>query len=412
MDKLKIIINKRTFILYLVLVFAVFNDILRISNSDFTLFRVLQPFVLVYMLVTSPKSRIITAFYIGVMFINTIQYYVFVTFNLSGIKSDIREFLSFIYFYLCITTVICLVVTIQEKSGSEFKNQFASFLRAVGKINIFIVLFHGLIRAYTSISVGNVNNYGASIAAFFPFFAVGALKKRNVWDIVFCILSAVALYVGDCKLSLVGIVLEVFILMLLLSNKRSKKKQGNIRIVYIGLVVLFVLAVFYAISGTRMGALIYGQLNTAIDHVRNLEYYSSSSSLGYRTNVIIMGIRCLVKKHYFGIGMGNFGKIIRDNVPFLANKWIEKGYVSPHNTPLQWLIEFGPIAVILYIWIARLIVVTFKRERTDFNIIFLVEFLSVWIWILNPSRIESIFALWTVFAFLITINKGEAKSII
>ena len=398
-------INRKTAFLYFALFFAIYNDIIRIPYSDFTAFRLVQPIALLYAFAVGKKSKFIIAAYAGIMAINFSQYYFFTSTNALGITSDYSEYLSYIYFYFCITTVFCIVTTLYEIDPQNAEKNFISFIRKIGIIEIALVLAHGFIRAHGILLVGNINNHGATVAAIVPFFSINAVRKRKVSDIIVIIFAVLALYVGDCKLCLIGVFIQIAVMMLLLARDVKDGSRNSLKIGYLPILILFVLFGVYIFTSTELGALIFKQLSVATFQFGNKEYLSTTSSLGYRINVIILGFEWLVRSWFLGIGMGNFGKIIRFDIPYLAPKWIEKGYVSPHNTPLELLIEFGPIAIAAYIYIFKRLISALKKKRTDINVIFIAEFISIWVWILNPSRITTVYSIWAIIAFLFISNR-------
>lgn len=402
----KIKINRNTAFLYFILFLSAYNDILRFPGTSFSLFRFFQPVTLLFCLLVSKKCKKVFIIYAIIVIINFLQSNIFTLTNGIGFKFDFKNFLTFSYYYLCITTVICVTITIYEKNEVDFEENFMRFIRNIGRIHLIILFLHGFLRANSNVILGNINNYGAAVVCICPIYIIRAYQKRKIIDIITCVLCLIALYFGDCKLSIAGMVFEIILVVLLSLRNKQNESKANLKPLYFVLGFIIILIVYYVLLNNDMGVSIVYGLTSAINNIRERNYISESTSIAYRTNVVILGLEWLWKTKLLGIGMGNFGRLVRMKIPYYFEKWTNTNYISPHNAILEMLIEFGPISIVLYYRIIIRIIKTLKSERTDRNILFLVVFISIWLWILNPSEILTLYVIWFVLAYLLIINKN------
>lgn len=403
---MRIIGNKYTVFLYLALMFAAFNDIIRVGTG-ITAFRIIQPLILLLAILQSNKSRKLLTVYFILIILNICQTLIFSKHNSIGITFDLSSFINYAYYYLCIVTVICAVIMIYESNPDSFICDFKKFIMGLGWIDLMILLLHSFLRSFGFLTVANINNYGASIAAIYPVFFIAFFTERTIHNLGFIILSIIALLLGDCKLSLIGIAISSMVVFYELSKKGKTNKKHYGRIIFPILILVILALIFYFVTKTDYGNNLLLQIQISFDSIYNRRFLSTASSLGYRINVIIVSIQWLFNTYFLGIGIGNYGILIRHECPYLPIKWIELGTVAPHNSPIEFLIEFGFPVLILYFLLIKRVLLLKKEPKTENSVLYIAEFVSVWVWSLNPSRILTIYLIWIVLTYTILATKDK-----
>lgn len=408
-------INLEKCILYFVLLTAFFNDWMRYGSSDITLFRiVIIPGLLICMVKKTKvflKTFLLFAFF---LFIDLIQSIIFAYSNLYGIPFSLFLFIEYAYFYFCIFAVICFTYVIFEMDRENFQRQFFSLLKIIGIIYMLIMVFEGELRGH--IYIANINNYGTYLTAIFPVFLYETLKEKKVGNAVFCIATYILLFVKDCKLDLLGVVLETgIIILLLLKNSRFQE----IRFFSFFFMFSFIFACILLInSPLRIHEYeLKGIIKEPIWRIlTGTPYAASSSSTSYRTNVIIMGMEEIKKTYMLGIGGGNSARLFRSMIPSgeIISEWIKEEAISLHNTWMEICIEFGFLGISFCIWIfVRVWKIFCKKRWSKFQIIAITVGISVWVWIMAPSGIVTSYFLICLFAGLFIVNmdhnRGEKK---
>lgn len=400
--------------LYVILFSASFNDILRPGASKITLFRILMfagPFICL-----SCMRKTIFYFYtfFFLTIISFIQTIFFAGINEYGIGFDPGRFIRNIYYYLCIMVVICIVHTLLHMERNLFFSYFRQFICYVSILYLIVFIVSGLkpgIREY--LFINNINDYGAVLAAVFPFFAVAFLNHHDIKSGAAAGLIAFFCVYNDCKLALLGVAAEVFILWYLYQRQKIK----NLRFMLVIFVLIVLGIVFYILKLKNISVNGYEFQGAVLEPIRHIldgqMYGQSNSSATYRANVWITGIIWLLKTGCAGIGVGNAGVLIRSVLgrQNLYETWMLSDSVSVHNALLEFMLEFGFIAVFTIVVFAVNILKSMKcRRLNDDQMVCVSSIVSAVFWLQGPSGIVTdyfIFMLFTYFLFAMKYSRLE-----
>ena len=402
-------VNLEKCILYFVLITAFFNDWMRYKDSDITLFRIVIAAGLLICMVK--KTRIFLKVFIlfAVFFIlDLAQSIVFAYVNSYGISFSVFLFIEYAYFYFCIFAVICFTYTIYELDQKNFGREFFCLLKIIAVIYLLIMIFEKELAGY--VHMLNVNDYGAYLTAIFPVFLYEIFKERKVGPIVFCVTTYILLFTKDCKLALLGVVLETGIIIILLM-KNSKFQE--IRFFFCCFLFGFIIACILVINSPLKihEYELRGIIKEPIWRIMTgTPYELSGSSTSYRTNVIIMGIEWIKRTYMAGIGAGNAARLFRALIPDekIIPIWVEKGAISLHNAWMEICVEFGLAGITLCILIIINVLKILRQKRwSKFQIVAIAVGLSVWVWIMAPSGILTSYFLICLFTGLVMVNKNQ-----
>lgn len=392
-------------ILYFVLFTAFFNDWLRYKNSDITLFRVVVILAILVCIKKTPKLILNLVIFFGIFIaVNTFQSVFFMYWNPFGISFSWYYYVKYIYFYFCIFAVIAFVFSLYYIDKKHFNKEFFLMLKTVSIIYIIAMFFGDNMKNIY------VNDYGAYLVAIFPLFYYEMIKEKKKFAFAFCVLTIYLLFIRDCKLDLLGVILEISILTaLLLRNSRYALARIFLFFFIIGFIFICVIILNSSISIN--GYLVQDVVKEPIKRIlEGNPYERSGSSTSYRTNVIIYGIEWLKKNCFLGTGAGNSGRLFRAFIP--DNKiipiWIEKDLISLHNAWMEICLEFGILGIIfLLLGMKKVFRLMFLPKKTKIQLIIITIGLSVWVWVMAPAGILSSYYLFCVFAGLYLANKDE-----
>lgn len=406
---MKIIVRKQTALLYATLFAAVFNDVLRISGTDISLFRILMivTWIQCFAKRSNKLGKCLLVFFVFVV-INGIQTLYFT--SLDGFQNSvtIQRFLSYVYFAFCIFSVIFFTFEIFRYRKKYFIKEFCRFVVVCSYIIlglfIYIAISKHILGRNVSLFVSNVNNYGMYLNLVIPLFLDRFFSGQKKSSIITLSLMVIGMVVNDCKINLIAAVIMLVVFLIL---KRKDASQTISRTV-IGFIIFFSVVIFvaYFTSGNLIlnGHGFEELIGTPIKRIITGSLYSTSlTSIRYRVNVIIVGIPWLLKTHLIGIGFGNANILMRSALGgyIMKEKLYDYQSISLHNAPLELLLDFGIISLVCYIiGIAYTIKIVKKKQLTAFQIVFCSTVLSLPVWILSPAGITTTYFLFITMVFM------------
>lgn len=406
-------INYKTPFLYLMLFAACFNDILRIGESALTLFRILVFIGFLFCISYMGKTYKYIIAFVALSGISFLQSFFFAATNDLGIGISTGRFIQYEYYYLCITIVICAVHALWYVEKDLFFSSFKRFLFLIGYLYLIIFVLIGLnFNIGGVLFINNVNDYGAMLAAIFPFFCVDLVRKHD-WKCGLTAMLIIAfLWLNDCKMGLFAVMFEILILCYLYPRYRLK----NLRILLDVFTIIFISILLYIIVKKNISINGYSIEYAVMDPIRRMLsgelYAQSDSSVTYRANVMIAGAVWLVKTGFVGIGMGNAGVLMRQVLEDygLYEKWMSSSAVSLHNALIEFLLEFGYIAIIVIFLFLRNVIRLLKEKKiTDSQMIYIAVVVGSLLWIQGPSGILTNYFIYMLFAYLVFQNRAELE---
>ena len=396
--------------LYLTLFLASLNDVLRIGNTDFSFFRCVLP--LAWILVFRKNKRYFSKWfliYITVITINLFQTIAFTKFNSLGISFLPVRYNTYLFYGFCIFSVLYFVRFLCSQDEENHTNTISKFILFVSWV-LLIVLYigalttSGLIR-HTAIvkKLANINNYGMYMNVAIPFHLIDYLKRRKRISILFIVLAVIGMRIGDCNIGLLGIILELLLFYLLLPKTAGKSVKKYL-IVYILLFIVAAVAIIILSLTGNGTALFRNDFLQAIKLVLSGNLLSkSNTSMLFRVNTTILCVAYLFRSYCLGIGYGNLSIVIRNILGdySLQTAQYDKISVAVHNTPLEILVEFGPLAIVLYWSIIKKIIRNLRYQQISHTqLIFMVYSMSMPIWLIAPANIISAYYFYIAFMAL------------
>jgi hypothetical protein len=318
-----------------IILIAGLSTILRPSmESKITLFRVLLPFLFLWLFVVNTKrgiklSLIIIGFFLysliasfGSRFheINWAYnfYYITIFFFYFYYKEIIKRCnKETVYIFLCILyrTLIVLGLLQYFIGGVYFNTQ-----NRFPAINLFF---------------WNENEYSAILAIFTPLFF---LKQSTYFKYIWIFLSIYLIAYNDAKLAILSLIIffgGYFIMKFRLFRMRY---IGFGLIGLIGVLVMF-FAREYTIQGKYTIEYFISRLANGLFTGTALEHIGTFNS---RSNAVIMGIHEFFNSYMIGIGPGNSLLMIQELIVPGQEKWAA---YSMHNFTLQLVTEMGLFGV-------------------------------------------------------------------
>lgn len=393
--------------IYLTLFFAIFNDIIRFGG-ELTLYRISLPFLIICVC-RYKKNFKIFCFGSGLLLLLTIVQYLCTD---KYIKNPIPYSGSWMFYYfLLYEGIFSLILAVRhlKQVDVNFSYNMQIFLKNNMVLRLILLIIGMEFESLRSvIYFANINNYAMSGAILLILVLCNQKhilfrKLKNM--ICFLVLSAIFLKY-DNKAVLLGlfVIMGVYIILYI----TEKFKCNNIWF-KIGLPICILLGVIIWIITAKPLLNGYSLYDMTVDAVKRIftqeAYMDNGGSTHYRVDVIVMGVGLVFGGEIIlGLGMGNFARFL--------GKYM-KGYegfnaLSPHNAWLEFMIDFGTLAVILYITI---IIRTFKLyvNRTHCTIekekiLFVFSFP---LWVMSASGIYTEYSVWIMIAYLLFAGYGE-----
>ena len=285
---------------------AIFNDIIRVPDTTLSAYRLMLPAVFCIVVINFNITWKYFFFMIGMSFLLALQNIIFCKVLKFESSIDTIWQIKYSIHYFSIITVFMLLRVLRKKNSVMFENIFLKGIPFVG--GLCILAFIGAwLNPFQNIHFTNVNDYGACLAAVFPWLFIELKRKRK--NLLFCAAILIVLWLGDSKCALAGILIQVSVISSVMLIK--KIKQGNRVLIFIVPIVI-ALCLLIALSPVRIND--YPIRDMFIDmssHIIKGEVYNkNNSSLKYRTNAIIYMLYGMKQSWFMGIGIGNTGKML------------------------------------------------------------------------------------------------------
>lgn len=402
--------RKRMSIIIIVILFmAVFNDIIRLPGTVISGYRLALPIVLCMSLVEFRLTWRYFLFGSGMFFLLIIQNILFCDIFKYENSIDFYWQLRYLFYYAGIIAIFILIRILRVKYLFVFQRMFYKGIPMMGIACLFAYV-GSLTLTFEKIVFTNQNDYGACLAAVFPWFFMESFlgKRRNIF---WCVIIVAALLFGDSKAALAGILVQIGVITAIASIK--KIKEGNkVLFFLVPVMVLGCLAIIFSpiqINGYSIKLMFTGM----VSHIVNgTTYEMNDSSMAWRTNAIIYMLRGIKASHFMGIGIGNTGKLLRQLMPdIISRQKFASIAVSPHCAWLEFFCDCGIWAIGLCAYIyATAVKKLFRARQLDKTEIFFVAFtISFPVWIMGPSGIYTIYFIFIIIAWLYEWSKMRCQ---
>ena len=403
-------------ILYVSLFFACFNDLLRIGNSDFSFFRIILPLVWLIIIKNNFKKLekpLIVFLLFTILFF--VQNWIFYRYNEFGLIFTLSRFFKYLLLAFFIFTIYCVVDTIANNSNNK-TIELISFADKMSWIILFVFVLAGVINySYIKnlITITNINNYSMYLCAYMPFHIKKVLNDNYNKSKIFILLSIIGMYVNDCKLSIIGVAIEMIVMLFIINKSKKTTMLKKIRNLILSFASIVLIVLFINGKVSIHNNDYYTLIQSPLEHIVSGELYNTSNtSLRYRTNIYILAIKWINKTHLIGIGYGNAGLIMREELGYFVMKdsFYTHDSVSLHNAILEFILEFGFIAVILIgVYYVNVFKILKKEKLEDIEIIKTTFALSMPLWIIGPANLNSSYFFFIILFLLLKSNNNYIK---
>lgn len=398
--------------IYSLLVFSVLNATLRFTESGMTtLFRILAPFVFLFVIYSDfkayKKDIMVILIAIAYSIVVSLVFYQHIAVNMLA-------FLMYLF-------VLYVFVKHLLRTDTQFEKNFWIFINTVTICTLilcWIQYFNRVAYPYLELAadpgvnvfMSNENELAEPLCCMMILYLFQVLFRKK-WKYLLLIANILFFtYINDAKMCLIGSAAGICIMGLFFLYTIIRKKSVKAANIYaIGVPTLFVVGLVlliivnpsfkfrdYSIS---VDELIFDNIRRII----TLDLIEGSGgSLMDRTNAIIYGLMELLRSKFFGIGWGN-------SVTMLAKPEFHLATAkSMHNIVMQFLVEYGFLAMFVYYKIIRWLIRAVKKiNENSFNIAKIVFAIS-FIFFSSQSSVGilSNYYTWIVFFYLFLIT-GE-----
>ena len=399
-----------TMLLYMTLISAALNDLLRIPDTQISLFRIMMVFSVIYCLNVNSKCRKYMIVLLVLLLINIVQAINYSEMNNYGLGFSLDVFLFNAFFYCCIVAVIMVISTLANQDNNFEVNG----LKIIKNISYFYVLILFVVlldsNVYSQLTshkiLTNMNDISASVAAVYPIFLYEALKEKDVRSIAFCIISFFVVCFLGRKLATAGMVVEIIAMFLYIGSFKLTIKAcwGILLFSFIGTIIYLLDFGFF----TKISNILDIVMMSA-DYIWDGHVFTKvDDSMSFRVSTFIYGAQEIVNSNFMGIGMGNAAYLLRDIMPMGDYMMKGDGAVSTHNFIIQLLLEFGFVAIVFFVmwlrYVLRLIKIKIKGKLTC---AFITMSTGVWLWGLAPSGFYTTYYIHIIFLYIIFALKGN-----
>lgn len=398
-------------IIYIILIFSVFSDILRIPNTAFTFFRLFVPIGLIIIVSYPTYGKCFLSLVGGLMLMSLIQYFVFYRIERIDIPFTFSIFAKFFMLYVFAFAIFIFVKFLKDKEGEKFERKNFKFIIYTGLILMLIAIIDYFDSKYLdscffgALKADNQNNYGSYIAAVFPFFLVRFQEKRRLEDAAGIIASFVILFMNDSKAALFGVVMSLIIFLCIAFPADTLKKMIIYRylVVIIAVVIIIGLVVINpTINGYSLQDTIYQPI---IRVLKNNPYPDYGDSISYRTNTTLYCIRKFISIGGLGLGIGNTGVLLKYDFPDLNPEYEmarNSPFISLHNSWLEIALDLGIVMLVVYFVVIKYILKLYftKCHFSDMEKIRIMFCISFPIWIMSVSGMYTMYYVMIVMAYL------------
>lgn len=393
-------------VILFIFVCAVLNDLLRIPNTIFSLYRLLLPLAVLLIIINIGLTWKHICFTLFFIIVSVIQNLVYIKVYQYESQIDIRWFLEYTFFYFCIFILFMLMHILHVKDKYIFD---VLFTKGVFVIGIMCMLLYICSVLRVPDYIDNQNNYGCCLAAVFPYFLICALSKRNKVSMAICAFILAELLWGDSKSALMGVLVQLGIIG---SIYICKKVRNGWKAIYILIPVVVVMLLCFVLSPVTINGYPIKEMfiNLVSRVIKGETYPESIGSMVYRTNSMIHLIDIIKTTYCMGVGPGNTSKLLGYLMPKVA---AEKGSLalSPHNSWLEFISDCG-------IWALILLVVSlgygmgkvFKARKLDDVDIFITAFIiSFPLWSLSASGMYTVYLVFIAIAWMFEKSKERKE---
>lgn len=394
-------------IIILILCASLLNDALRIPDTAISLYRILIPVACLIILRYCQilKKEIIAIFFIFILNIlqNILSVFIFNLFRSFSAYYFTTYAIHYFSFFICMLLVKLLCEKYPEKGIKYFSfiNMFACYWTLI----INVISSTGIYN----ITVNNRNTFAVVLAATTPYF-LSTWNKHKIKNSIVVLAVFLELYFFDSKAAFFGVLLEVCITIVLQSAHYVKEKVVHILLTTLifgtaGIMILFNISV--TINGYNINYMFFEMFR----RIRDLNLFPvNTTSLRYRVNVIIYGIRTLAQTFAVGIGEGNFGRLLAQYMPDqVISMHAKNNALSPHYALLEYVVDNGWWLIILLIsWYRRIFKLLKNiQDIGNVGICYIVFFITMPLWIMSSSGIYTIYAFFINLSFLNILVKEE-----
>ncbi|MBE6085663.1 MAG: O-antigen ligase family protein [Selenomonas ruminantium] len=396
--------DKLTTFLLMTLFTASFNDLLRVPGTTLTLFRILMPIAVIFCMILNKHCHKYVLLSVIVGVINFVQSVFWTEMNVYGIEFKLTIFISSLYFYICIVSLLLVIDTIRLRN-TDFEFVLLQFIKIVSLGYLLLLLLYVCFPEIALMledegMLSNMNNIGACIAATLPVYIYETFKEENKRSFFFLITSFFLIVLLGRKLCLVGMLVSVVVMYAMIYTIRYEKyvKIG------IFLMILVIINQFgYIVNLDSM----FNKITAGLQHLLFMhEYAEIYDSESYRVTVFIEGGREILDTFFCGIGIGNAQRVIPAIIP-LSNDMLrsDDGVAAVHNFIIEILLEFGFVALIAFVGV---IIHTWNVIRINsykYKYIYVGMFSGIWFWGLAPSGFYTLYHVYIIFMFTYFMNK-------
>ena len=400
-------------IIYIILILSIFGDILRISGSAITFFRLSLPVAFLILALYPYWTVRYLGIMIGIILISAVQYCLLYNVIHPELEPINNYFIRYMFFYACMVLVFFLVKLIQMNNQFNFEMSFAKFLIGIGVIILVITLINeGYPLFFKGIELDNPNNYSCYMAAVFPLVLVKLQVERKLRYFFLIFFLFIAILLCDAKAALFGCVVQlaIFCALLFQSQNAHKVLRWRCMIVLLGAFVLVGILIWNPqLHGYTMRGTI---LEPIIRIVQNDPYSVYTTSITYRTNTTLFAIWEVIRTCGIGLGAGNTGVLLKSEFPELNPEYhqaLNASTLSLHNSWLEFALDVGLIVIIIYIvvFVYGIRLYFRKSDLTQIERSRVIYILSFPIWMLGPSGVYTLYYLLLTMAFLLFANKNK-----
>lgn len=315
---------------FTIVTIAGMSTVLRPSiESKLTLFRILLPFIFLWLFVANPRRAFKLLGIIGVFICYSILVSYISRFHAFNLVFSLYYITLFVYyFYYKEILRICGAQSIYTYLLFLFKS-----LILLGWIQFFFggVYFNTIEIPAVNIFFWTENEYSAVLAIFVPLFF---LKEKHFVKYLWIFAASYLIVFNDAKLAFISLIVFFGGYFLI------KFKLFKIR--YLGFLVLGILGVAtlyfareYSIQGKYTIEYLISRLADNIITQQPLEHIGTFNA---RSNAVILGIKELLNSYLLGIGPGNSDIMMAEIVVPGTEEYTA---LSMHNFTLQVVTEMG-----------------------------------------------------------------------
>ena len=328
---------------FTVLLIAGMSTVLRPSiESNITLFRVLLPFLFVWLFMVNTKKAIELSGIIILFLVYSLVVSYLSRFQTFSIVFNLYYITVFFFFYYYKEVLkACGVIPIYK-----FLTVFFKIIIILGLIQFFFggVYFNTQDRLPAiNIFFWNENEYSSVLAIFVPLYY---LREKALTKYIWIVLAIFLMAYNDAKLAVFSLIV-FFGGVFILKNKLLKIRYlGFALLAIIGVLLLFFLRE-YSIQGEYTIEYFLSRLG---EHVWTGEPLVHIGTFNARSNAVILGIKEFVNSYFLGIGPGNSLPMMLEIVVPGTERYTA---LSMHNFTLQIITEmgiFGLLIITSFVW--------------------------------------------------------------